>query len=459
MTTSYDAIVIGAGPAGMAAGITLARHGARALLLDEQPGLGGQIYRTIEESTPAKLRTLGADYARGLALTMRVRESQLEYLPGSAVWNLTAAGDVHYSHAGRSQHATAQHIILATGAMERPVPVPGWTLPGVVTAGALQILLKSSGVVSTGVFVAGTGPLLYQLAYQYVAAGMPRLVILDMATKANTRASLRHLPAALNPTTLHYLWKGFRFFERLARAGVPIYRNVSNLVIEGADKVESVSFRHGGKELRLPAHTIGLHAGVIPNTHIPRAVGCAMAWDAAQHCFRPATDEWGTTSHRNFYVAGDGARIVGARASEHAGHLSALQVLHLLDRFDATERDRLAVPHRRAYAAHTTIRPFLDRRFAPPAELRLPADDTIVCRCEEITAGQIRAVARAGCQGPNQAKAYLRAGMGPCQGRVCGPLVTDLMAEIHARSPAEIGAYRARPPFKPLTVGELAALD
>lgn len=459
MTTSYDAIVIGAGPAGMAAAITLAQHGARTLLLDEQPGLGGQIYRTIEESTPAKLRTLGADYARGLALTMRLREAALDYLPGSAVWNITAAGDVYFSHEGQSRHVTGTHIILATGAMERPVPVPGWTLPGVMTAGALQILLKSSGIVSQGMFLAGTGPLLYQLAYQYVAAGAPLLVVLDMATKANTRASLRHLPGAVNPTTLHYLWKGFRFFERLARAGVPIYRNVSNLMIQGADKVEAISFRHGGKDIRLPAHTIGLHAGVIPNTHIPRALGCAMAWDEAQHCFRPAIDEWGTSSHRNFYVAGDGARVVGARASEQAGHLAALQALHQLGRIDTAARDILATPHRRAHAAHTAIRPFLDRRFAPSAELLLPADDVTICRCEEITAGQIRAVARAGCQGPNQAKAYLRAGMGPCQGRVCGPLVTDLMAEVHAKPPVQIGAYRNRPPFKPLTVGELATLD
>jgi len=459
VTTSYDAIIIGGGPAGMAAAITLAQHGARALLLDEQPGLGGQIYRAIEESTPAKLRTLGADYARGLALTMRLRESAVEYLPDSAVWNVTAAGDVYFSRNGRSRHVTAQHIILATGAMERPVPVPGWTLPGVMTAGALQILLKSSGIISQGVFLAGCGPLLYQITYQYVAAGAPRLVILDMATRANTRASLLRLPAALQPTSLHYLWKGFRFFERLARAGVPIYRNVSDLVIEGTDKVEAVSFRHGGKSLRLPAHTIGLHAGVIPNTHIPRAIGCAMAWDDAQHCFHPGTDEWGTSSHRNIRIAGDGAGIIGARASEHAGHLAALQTLHALGRIDAATRDRLAVPHRRAQAAHTAIRPFLDRRFTPPAEILRPADDVTVCRCEEITAGQIRAVARAGCQGPNQAKAYLRAGMGPCQGRVCGSLVTDLMAEIHAKTALEIGAYRTRPPFKPVTVGELAALD
>lgn len=459
MTDPYDAAIIGAGPAGMAAAALLAEHGARTLLLDEQPGPGGQIYRNIEDSTPAKLRTLGKDYTHGLMLADRLRASTADYLPDSAVWNITPGKEIYFSQAGTSRRVTTAKLILATGAMERPMPILGWTLPGVMTAGAVQILLKTAGVVNLGVILIGTGPLLYQLALQYVTAGAPTLVVLDTSRRADRLASLALLPFALRGAGWRYLLKGFLMFERLARAGVPIYRDVTDIRIEGTDKVDAVLFRHGRQTIRLPAHTIGLHAGVVPATHIPNAIGCALEWDSAQHCLRPRRDAWGNSGIDGVLIAGDGGGIGGARAAEHEGRLAALAVLHQLGRIDTATRDRLAAPEQRGRGAHLAIRPFLDRRYRPPAEILSPADDVILCRCEEITAGQIRAVARQGCQGPNQAKAFLRAGMGPCQGRMCGAAVAEVMAEIHQRPVAEIGTYRVRPPFKPITVGELAALE
>jgi len=339
------------------------------------------------------------------------------------------------------------------------MPVPGWTLPGVMSVGALQIMLKTSGVISRGVMFIGTGPLIYQLAAQYVAAGAPALVILDTSRREDRLASLGRLPGALRGAGWRYLLKGFRMFERMARAGVPIYRDVSDIRIEGTEKVEAVQFRHGNAVIRLPAHTIGLHAGVIPATHVPNALGCAMAWDEAQLCFRPVLDDWGNTSRERILIAGDGGGIGGARAAEHAGRMAALEVLRHLGRMDVAARDQLAGRDRRARRAHLAVRDFLDRRYRPRGELLCPGDDVTVCRCEGVTAGQIRAAARQGVQGPNQAKAFLRAGMGPCQGRVCGPVVSALMAQTHGRPVGEMGSYRIRPPFKPVTVGELAMLE
>lgn len=456
MTEQFDAAVIGAGPAGMAAATILADHGARTLVLDDQPGPGGQIYRGITDSTPAKLRTLGGDYACGFALADRFLGSAVDYRPDSAVWNIAPGKDIYFSRNGAAHHVATGALILATGAMERPMPVPGWTLPGVMTAGGVQILLKTAGVVSLGVILIGSGPLLYLLAWQYVRAGAPTLVILDTSRRADRMASFARLPGA--PTGWGYLLKGFLMFERLARAGVPIYRDVTDVRIDGADQVSAVTFRHGKQTIRLPAHTVGLHAGVVPATHIPNALGCAMTWDADQHCWRPVLDAWGNSSVDGILIAGDGGGIGGARAAEHAGRLAGLEVLRRLEKIDAAARDKLAAPEQRGLRAHLAVRGFLDRRYRPAPEILRPADDVVVCRCEEVTAGQIRDVARQGCQGPNQAKAFLRAGMGPCQGRMCGATVAELMAEIHGRNVADIGTYRIRPPFKPLTVGELAEL-
>jgi len=459
MNTHYDAAIIGAGPAGMAAATTLARHGARTLLLDEQPGPGGQIYRGIEAASPSLRRILGADYARGARLAADLRAGTAEYAPGSAVWHVAPGREIYFTRAGLSHCVTAETLILATGAMERPMPVPGWTLPGVFTAGGLQVLLKAAGIVNHGVVLAGSGPLLYLLAAQYVAAGAPTLVVLDTAHRADKRASLAHLPAALHPTALAYLGKGVRLFAALWRAKVPVYRGVSDIRITGPGKVNEIHFTYAGKTMRFPAHAVGLHAGVIPATHVPNALGCVLDWDVAQACLRPRLDGWGHTTRENVFVAGDGGGIGGARAAEHAGRLAALEALRLLGRIDQATRDRLAAPDRAARQAHLAIRPFLDRRYAPATEFLRPVDETIVCRCEEVTAGQVRTVARQGCQGPNQAKAFLRAGMGACQGRMCGPVVAALMADVHRTSPAAIGTARARPPFRPVTVGELASLD
>ncbi|MBF9061468.1 FAD/NAD(P)-binding oxidoreductase, partial [Rhodobacterales bacterium HKCCSP123] len=121
--------------------------------------------------------------------------------------------------------------------------------------------------------------------------------------------------------------------------------------------------------------------------------------------------------------------------------------------------DRRAVPLRSALARELAARPFLDAAYPPVAEALDPADTTIVCRCEEVTAGTIRGHARLGCLGPNQAKAFGRAGMGPCQGRYCGLTVTSLLAGANGRTPDETGYYRIRPPLKPVTLGELAAME
>jgi bacterioferritin-associated ferredoxin len=295
---------------------------------------------------------------------------------------------------------------------------------------------------------------LYLLAAQLLAAGTTVLALLDTTARRNEWAALRRLPG---PGGWGMLAKGLKLKAELRAAGVQTWRRVTDIRIEGKNAAEAVHFTSAGQPRRIATGLVALHEGVIPAQQITRALGCAHQWDDAQHCFRPILDEWGTTSLPGILVAGDAAGIAGANAAAPAGRLAAAEALRRLGRLTADERDRLAAADRRARSRHLKARAFLDALYRPPATILRPRDDVTVCRCEEVTAGQLRAVARQGCQGPNQAKSFLRAGMGPCQGRLCGPVVSEILSETLGRGMDEIGYYRIRPPLKPLTVGELAA--
>ena len=466
MTAPYDAVIIGAGPTGMAAAILLADHHARVLVLDEQAGPGGQIYRGVEEMSlqmPELFAALGPDYAHGDELAARFRNCGAEYQARATVWQVTPATgeaggghEVWVSREGRSTAIMARNVLVATGAMERPVPVPGWTLPGAMTAGAVQVLLKSAGVVAEDLVIAGAGPLVYLLAAQCLTAGARLMAVLDTTPHGSLLAALPLLPGALRGKGLSYLAKGVALKAMLRREGVPVYRHVTDIALQGTNEVTDIAFKSGGRPLWLSVGIVALHEGVIPAQQMTRALGCEHDWDEVQRCFRPRVDEFGHSSVDGILVAGDGAGIGGARAAEHAGRIAAAAILHRVGTIDAAARDRLAAPDRRGLAAHLAIRPFLDRLYAPPTPVCRPDDDVIVCRCEEVTAGAIRHAVAHGAQGPNQLKSFLRAGMGPCQGRMCGPIVSELVAAAQGRSIAEVGYYRIRPPLKPVSVAEIA---
>src|SRR3954471_251854 len=193
MKSDFDLAIVGAGPAGLAAATTAMRAGLRTVVIDEQAAPGGQIYRNVESVSkrPAHLQLLGDDYAAGADLVQRFRASGAEYLPLTTVWQIDQERNVYTRSDGRAARIAAKRILVATGAMERPVPIPGWTLPGVMTCGAAQTMLKSTGAVPAGpVVLAGGGPLLLLLATQLLRAGARITAILE--TPAQFGAALTH---------------------------------------------------------------------------------------------------------------------------------------------------------------------------------------------------------------------------------------------------------------------------
>ena len=208
------------------------------------------------------------------------------------------------------------------------------------------------------------------------------------------------------------------------------------------------------------ASLVLLHEGVIPSAHLTLAAQLDHVWDARQHSFRPAMDEWGRTSEPGVLVAGDGARVLGAEAAVETGRIAALEAAFRLGRIHEHQRDVLARPSRASLVRHRRFREFLDLAFEPPPIVRRPSDPAVtVCRCEEVTVAEIERVIDHGCPGPNQAKAFTRCGMGPCQGRMCATVVSEVFAERRHAGVGEVGHYRIRPPVKPINVGELADLE
>ena len=446
---TIDLAIIGAGPAGMAAAALAAELGLDTMVVDEHDAPGGQIYRGVErapESSP-----LGADYLAGRELTAALRSSTARYRPATTVWHIDPDGILSLVADGKSETVVARRILLATGAIERPVAIPGWTLPGVMTVGAAQILLKTADLVPEGrAVLAGQGPLLALVALQLARAGAPPIAVLQTTPRQNYAAAARHVGE---------LWAGRRDFAKglalllgLSRAGVAVRRGVRLLRALGRGRLERVAWDGG----EIAADHLFLHEGVIPNTQISLALQLAHRWDDSQLCWRPVVDDWGRTSLARIAVAGDGAGIAGAAAAALSGRLAALDAAAALGHIDEAERDRRAVPIRAALARERAIRPFLDALYRPADGVLSPADEVIACRCEEVSAGQIRQAVRLGATGPNQVKAFLRCGMGPCQGRMCGPIVGAVIARARGVPIAEIGNYRPRAPYKPITLGTLA---
>lgn len=454
---TVDLAIVGAGPAGMAAAVQAAELGLETLLIDEQDGPGGQIYRALERlsDNPATAAALGADYAAGRSLTAALRGSTAVYRPATTVWHIDPVGSpdptLLLASDDGSETVAGRRILLATGAIERPVPIPGWTLPGVMTIGAAQILLKSADAVpALRAVLAGQGPLLYLAALQLARAGAPPVALLETTPRENYGAALSHLGAAMRGW--RDFGKGLALVAGIWRAGISVRRGVRGLRALGRDRVEAVAWDGG----EIAADHLFLHEGVIPNAQIGLALGLDHSWDEAQLCWRPRIDAWGRSSLPAVAVAGDGAGIAGAAAAALAGRLAGLDAALLLGHISEAERDRRAAPLRAGLARERAIRPFLDALYRPRGEALSPADDVTVCRCEEVAAGQVRRAVRLGVTGPNQAKAFLRCGMGPCQGRICGPLVGAVIAEARGEAIAAVGTYRPRAPYKPITVGTLA---
>jgi len=457
----YDLVIIGDGPAGMAAAINAEKYGLSILVMGEQHSPGGQIYRNIEKIDSDIENILGPDYSKGKSLIKEFHKADIDYLLEAEVSHLQAESGVvvGYISDGDARHLRARRIIIAAGARERPVAIPGWTLPGVMATTAVDILLKSNRITPDGdTVLAGSGPLLILIATHLISSGTTIRAVLDTTPFSNYLFSLRQFPEAL--LAFKTLYKGLQMLQKIRRSGIPVYGNVKYLAAQGSHSVEYIRFQSGGRTRQVKANTLFLHNGLVPDTQLSLLLDCEHEWYDIQRYWKPAVDEWGNTSVNGVGIAGDAAGIAGAIIAEISGYLAGLEAAFALKKISEQERDLKAKPLRKKLAKETHIRPFLDTLYKPNPDLLVPRDsNTIVCRCEDVTVDQIRKSLADGLLDPNQVKIQTRSGMGPCQGRMCGLTVSEMITDYAMVDIADVGFLRIRPPVKPITLEQLSNIQ
>ncbi len=458
MNTHRDIIIIGAGPAGLSAAITAAGYGLDVLIVDEQPSPGGQIYRNIERASDPARSILGPDYNRGLTLVERFRAGQAEYLGNAIVWRIDQDGNICFSHQGQSREIHARQIIIATGAMERPVPFAGWTLPGVMGVGAVDANFKSSGMVPRGpVVMAGSGPLLLATAGYLINCGVAVTAVLETTDPANIRSCLTAVPKALRRPD--YLLKGLGMIVNLQRSGIRHVRGVTEYQAHGTDCLDHVSYKASGASGTLEAGVLLVHEGIVPRSDLTRQAGLAHLWDPVQRCWYPKTGTFGCTELKTIHVAGDGAFVHGGISAQFKGALAALDIAASLKAISRRKKTAAIRRIKQGLYRELAPRPFVDALYQPRPNLYSLPPDTLICRCEAVTAGDIRQAIAEGCRDPNEIKAMTRCGMGPCQSRMCGHALAEITADFLKLETHDINSLSIRPPVRNISLAELAALN
>jgi len=457
MQHQWDLIVIGGGPSGLNAASTAAENGLEVMLIDEQKTPGGQIYRKLSVVT-AENRFLQADDRKtGLDIINRFFKSGAHYAPETIIW-FAEPGRTICSHKGKSREIKSQYMVVATGAMERPVPFAGWTLPGVMGAGASDILYKDASVTPPGpVVIAGNGPLIPLVSSHLLSLGVEIAAILDMAPFTKRLTSLGALPRAMKD--MPFLLKGAGMMKKLYLSKIPIVHGVTQIAAHGNQKLASVSCITPRKTLEFEVATLLFHHGVIPRTHMSRMLRLEHAWDSQQRYWYPKTDDRGMSSNEKIYVIGDNAFVHGADVSALKGIIAGIEVslrLNMISNAEASNQYHAVDKNMNKLLAP---RAFVDNWFAPDPKLYKVDDDVIVCRCERVRAGDIRMAVEQGCHEVNEIKIRTRCGMGNCQGRMCGPAVAEIAAEALGTEVPQVGSLKIRPPVRPIPFGQICDVE
>jgi D-hydroxyproline dehydrogenase subunit alpha len=474
MSAAPKVVIVGAGPAGLAAVTVMRDFGFDLVVIDEQSRMGGQILRQPP-------RTFAVDgwlskrlYGRTKAVLRAVEDSGgIDWRFGSTVLGVmqhspySGAGTTGPRHEVWMQGPSgcevlqASAVLIAAGCYERPLGFPGWTLPGVMGAGAIQAFVKSQQFIPGNRFVlAGSHPLQLVVADQLVAAGAKVAAVMFTQRRRQVVEVLRHPLAMLlhgSPIieTGKILW-------RLKRAGVPVMFGHTIVQADGTDRIEQVTTAKLGPDGRIDPHdtqifecdSLGVCHGFLASSELARQAGATVQWRENEGGWVVDHDEWLQTTVANLFVAGEVTAVAGADAAVEKGYIAGAGILRALGRIDAVMAQRLARRARLRLWGLDRFARALSSLARPPRELadESMTEDTILCRCESISRGEFQRLLEENPHivSSDAAKLLTRVGMGMCQGRLCGDRAAHLIASLRGVTVTDVGPFHAQVPVKPV---------
>ena len=456
-----DILVVGGGAGGLNAARSAALAGARVLLVDERPLPGGQYYKQpLPIPALAEENASDPQFAGGRALIDAAEAAGVTTLRGARIWGAFEPLELLILENGMCRPCRPKRLIVAAGAYEHGLPIPGWTFPGVMTTGAAQTLLRSYRVLAgVRILIAGNGPLNFQVALELARAGAEIVAVVELAQRLSSRTLPAFATMLANAPALAL--RGARYLAELRQRRIPVvYDSVLAEVAAGARGLSGLvkrwplDPRDAGR--RFEADAICMGYGFMPSNEILRALGCAHRFDPVRGHLVTERDAEQRTSVPEVYAVGDCAGLGGAPAAEAEGIIAGLAAARSLGCTASADQHRSEARARAALARHRRFQQGLWKIFqAPRLTTEFATPDTIICRCEELSLSEIEAGLEPGFHSIGALKRRTRGGMGRCQGRYCGPILTALSAAREGRALDEAGHWAPRPPITPIPIGQI----
>jgi NADPH-dependent 2,4-dienoyl-CoA reductase/sulfur reductase-like enzyme len=462
---AYDVVIIGAGPSGVGAAAVLAEYSLKVLLVDENNQIGGQIWRNPVYKPVGRLRGPQPPGRKmDLSAAVDTNKNNLQIITPACVLGVFPEKHLLLSTSQESvKEIRARRIIFATGAREKVRPFKGWTLPGVMTLGAAQILLKHYGVLaSSKILIAGAGPLVYLLSSQILGSGGKVTTVLDRSSSV-TMLNAMWVMAGQLPK----IGQGLLALGCLIKKRVPIKHRMQVVEVKGNNKLQEVVAAKiapdgaivQGSQKRYETQLLACGNGFIPNIELPQLAGCDLTYDADKGGWIVKVDTSMETSLGGVFAAGEITGIAGGDKALIEGQLAALSILKQFGKLSSKKhrirQTALLIKRKRC----ERFGAFLNRQWAiHPREWAGIDDATIICRCEDISMGTIRSWIQEGFTSAPDLKKATRCGMGNCQGRTCAPLIYDILAAYSVAGKQGPHPLSVRTPVKPIPLGDLARL-